>query len=280
MKVSIIMMTYNHEKYIEKSINSVLMQETNFDFELIVSNDCSLDSTDKIIKKILKEHPFSKRVIYNCNSKNIGMQPNFVKAFGFNKGEYISLCEGDDYWTDPLKLQKQVDFLDANLDYNICFHSIKVFNEDTQHLESDFITRNVNETTTVVDLAQGNYIHTPSVMLRNNFTLPKWFSKVPIGDWVLYMIAIKDKKIKKLNDVMAVYRSHQEGVWSGKSRLLKLKMTIFTFSTVYNRVPLDTKSKEYLKNEIDKFKTKYKKQRKSAVFFRKVKNKLKACFKL
>src|SRR5690606_559849 len=97
------------------------------------------------------------------------------------RGNYIALCEGDDYWTDPLKLQKQVDFLEVNLDYSICFHNVKIYNQEGKTFQKDTITRDVNETTGEEELAKGNYIHTPSVVLRNDFNIPLWFNKVSMG---------------------------------------------------------------------------------------------------
>ncbi|QYS90774.1 glycosyltransferase [Flavobacterium covae] len=126
IKVSVCMITYNHEKYIKQAIESILMQKTNFDFELIISNDNSNDTTHKIILDLLEEHIDSKKIKYLHNKKNLGMMPNFIQAIQNCKGEYIALCEGDDYWTDPEKLQKQVDFLDTNKNFAICFHPVNI----------------------------------------------------------------------------------------------------------------------------------------------------------
>ena len=108
--LSVIMITYGHENFIEQAIKGVLIQECNFDFELIIANDCSPDNTDIIIKDIIANDPRAGKIKYVRHNNNIGMMPNFIYALQSAKGKYIALCEGDDYWTLPSKLQKQVDF--------------------------------------------------------------------------------------------------------------------------------------------------------------------------
>lgn len=240
--VNVIMITYGHENYIRQAIEGVLMQECNFEVELIIANDYSLDSTDEIIQNIIQNHPRGMCIRYIKHEENIGMQLNFLSAHSDCKGKYIALCEGDDYWTDSLKLQKQVGFLEENEEYNICFHNVQLFNQESNRFSQDTITRKVSETTCIAELAKGNYIHTPSVVLRNNFTIPSWFSQSPIGDWTLYMIAVKDKKIKKIEDTMAVYRVHSASIWALKSEEYRVVNTI-------KSVELLIKSRE-IKNEI------------------------------
>ena len=250
--VSVWMVTYNHEAYIEQAIESVMMQITNFGYHLYIGEDCSTDNTGNICEILIAKYP--EQITLVRNKENLGSNNNALNIYElcFNSGsKYMAMLEGDDYWTDPLKLQKQVDFLEVNLDYNMCFHSVKVFNESKKILEEDVITKPVPETTTIEELSMGNYIHTPSVMLRNNFTLPNWFAKVPVGDWVLYMIAVKDKKIKKIEEAMAVYRLHHDGIWGGKNRMDKLKATLKTFELVYDNVKLDEVPKANLKNDMN-----------------------------
>lgn len=119
--VSVVMTTYGHEDYITEAIEGVLMQECDFDIELIIANDCSPDNTNDIIKKIIKEHPKAHLMKYFMHKKNIGMLPNFIWSLQQAKAKYIALCEGDDYWIDPYKLQKQVDFFKINDSYGAVF---------------------------------------------------------------------------------------------------------------------------------------------------------------
>lgn len=212
--LSVIMITYGHEKFIAKAIEGVLMQEVNFDIELIIADDCSPDNTQKVVEGILKHHPKSHLVKYTKHSSNKGMQPNFVWASKRCEGTYIALCEGDDYWTDPLKLQKQVDFLQQNSDYSICFHSVKIQYENNLKPFLLDINRDTEETTNLSDLLKGNYIHTPSVVFKNHKDLPDWFETAYPGDWPLHIISATYGKTKFLKADMAVYRVHGGGIHS------------------------------------------------------------------
>lgn len=245
MVVSVVMVTYGHEQFIKQSIEGVLMQDCDFDIELILANDCSPDLTDEVVREILENHPKSNWIKYTKHPKNIGMISNFMWAAGQATAKYIALCDGDDYWTDPLKLQKQVDFLEANREYSICFHQVERINSDGKYLEKN--TNIVEDTTNILDLAQGNYIHTPSVVFRNDFNIPNWFSNTTLGDWTLYMISIGDRKIKFLNDVMACYRIHNNGIWSMKSDRDKRKGTIETIHVMLRSSFFEKKVERILK---------------------------------
>lgn len=274
LQVSIIMITYNHEKYIAEAIKGVLMQKTDFEIEFIIANDASTDNTHALITQLAIDAT-NITINYINHSVNIGMMPNFVSVLQQCSGKYIALCEGDDYWTDPLKLQKQVDFMEGNPEYNICFHEVNVYKQEKIILESDTITREVPDITTIQELSKGNFMHTPSVLFRNNFNIPKWFSKTPTGDWTLYMIVVKDKKIKKIPEVMAVYREHSAGIWSGKNRLERMKMTKKTFTLVLKNIPLDPISKSNLKAIIHKINKGIRGKRKTNLNWKKkLKNKL------
>lgn len=243
--VSVVVTTYNHKNYIAECLDSILMQQTSFPFEIILGEDESNDGTREICKEYAKNNPYKvklflrsrKDVIY-IDGKPTG-RFNFIQNLKSASGKYIALCEGDDYWTDPLKLQKQIDFLEANPDYNICFHSVKLFNQDSELFEKDTITRKVKETTTVMDLAKGNFIHTPSVVLRNSFKLPKWFEKVTLGDWTLYMIAIGNGKVKKINEIMGVYRLHSKSIWSKKPEMTRIKNTLTSLIFVNENIQFE-----------------------------------------
>lgn len=232
MLISVVMITYGHEKFIEQAIQGVLMQECTFDVELILANDCSPDKTDVIIQDIIKNHPRANRIKYSRHKKNIGMMPNFVFALNSVKGKYTALCEGDDYWTDCLKLQKQVDFLEANSEYVMCFHKVNILKLDG-NIVSDFLTKvpkNYQERNVL--LKKGNYIHTPTVFFRNNLiTIPEIVNQSPIGDFLLYALLTKYGKIGYLEDSMAVYR-HNVGVLS------KTKDNSFRNSLLMNLVLL------------------------------------------
>ena len=124
--VSIHCLAYNHKDYISQAIESFLMQKTNFQFEIVIGEDCSTDGTREIVFDYEKKYPDLIRVI--TSDKNVGMNENALRTKIAARGKYISFCEGDDYWIDPLKLQKQVDFLEANPDYGMVHTDLHEYN--------------------------------------------------------------------------------------------------------------------------------------------------------
>ncbi|WP_417200217.1 glycosyltransferase family 2 protein [Bizionia sp.] len=215
--------TYNQEKYLRETLDGFLIQETTFPIEIIIHDDASTDNTVEIIKEYAAKDNRITTILQTENqySQNIDPWINFV--FPAAKGKYLALCEGDDYWTDPLKLQKQVDFLENNLDFELCFHNSQKLYQQSGKLELNEASSQVAEVTTVIDLVDYCFIATPTVVLRNNFKLPKWINNLPVTDWPLFFIQVGNGKIMKMSDVMAVYRIHKKGVWSSKTDLEKMQ---------------------------------------------------------
>lgn len=230
--VSVCMITYGHENYISQAIEGVLMQQCDFEIELIIANDCSPDNTDAVVKDMIDNHPNGNWIRYIKHERNLGMMPNFIFALGKCTGSYVALCEGDDYWTDPFKLQKQVDFLETNLEYVMCFHKVDILNLDDEIVD-DFIT-NVPENHEILEtLARlGNYIHTPSIVFRNIIKeFPFEFEKTPIGDYFLYMMLAEHGKLKYLSEKMAIYR-FGSGCYSTLNEIDVMK-TVISFQILF-----------------------------------------------
>lgn len=216
--LSIICITYNHKNFIAQAIDGFLKQITKFDLEIIIHDDCSTDGTIEIINDFAKKYPeIIKPIFQNINQYSLGLRIIPI-VLPLCKGKYVAICEGDDYWTDPLKLQKQVDFLDKNPDYSICFH--RVYNQiGKERVLSGLNESDKEETFTIEDLAKRNFIHTPSVVFRNNLInkFPQWFDGAAAGDYVLHMLNAQYGRIKYLPQPMAVYRLHGGGTWSNKT---------------------------------------------------------------
>ena len=196
--VSVIMITYGHEKYIEEAIKGVFLQKTNFPLELIISNDKSPDSTDEIVKNIIKYAPENISVKYIQHPENIGMLPNLISTLKMAAGKYIAVCEGDDYWIDENKLQKQTDFLEKNEDFTLTFHNVFIRNGETLSTDLDYEKRlSSKDVYTIDDLSKGNFIHTPSVVFRNmEIEFPEWYFSSFLGDYPLWSWLSKKGKIK------------------------------------------------------------------------------------
>ena len=213
--LSVIMITYGHENFIEQAIKGVLIQECNFDFELIIANDCSPDNTDIIIKDIIANDPRAGKIKYVRHNNNIGMMPNFIYALQSAKGKYIALCEGDDYWTLPSKLQKQVDFLEANPDYGLCHTYYSRYiqtTHETVYKNTSFSTRDV-----FFGLVKSEYpIGTLTAVFRNEIW-KKYIKDIDLysrdwlmGDLPFWLYLSRDYKVHYHDDITAVYRVTEE----------------------------------------------------------------------
>jgi len=236
-KVSCHVITYNHINYIQRCIDGILMQETDFDFEIVIGDDVSTDGTREIVERYAAEYPhIIKLNLRQKRGSGIPGKENFVSTLEMCTGEYISLCDGDDYWTDTLKLQKQVDFLEKNKDYVLCFHKVNILKTDGT-ITSDFITRLPDNYESRQDLVMNaNYIHTPSVLFKNIIGEELYsieFQESPIGDYFLYIILTQYGKIGYIDEPMAVYR-HNVGVYSSLSKLNMTKADLLLFTNLYS----------------------------------------------
>lgn len=212
-KLSICMITYKHEQYIAQAIESVLSQKTIFPIELVIGEDCSPDGTRQVIERYAAQHPDVIRPFYR--SENMGIKPNLVDLLSRCQGEYIALLEGDDYWIDPYKLQKQVDFLDANPEYVIVGTNALVIREDEFFLKASLLY----DTAESFDfdaayLMEKNPYSTLTVCFRNHLVneFPEIYYSGIGGDRRLYLLLAQHGKCRYINDVVGVYRIHAGGV--------------------------------------------------------------------
>ena len=208
VKVSIFMLTYNQEAYISQAIEGVLMQKTNFNYQLVIGEDCSTDNTRQICEQYAKNYPQKIKLLPNLN-KNIGLIKNYIRTIKECHGKYIAICDGDDYWIDKYKLQKQVDFLETNPKYYIVGTNLKrLYNDGT--LESSNENK-LKPNFGFNDLIFDNVIASVTVLFKNiqkNATIPQWIEKFPYGDWQTYLWTVKEKgKVFIMNDITAVYRT-------------------------------------------------------------------------
>jgi len=219
--VDINIAVYNHEAYLRQTIESVLSQQTTFPFRLLIGDDCSTDGSIAILKEFEQKYPEQIKVIYQ--KKNLGLQSserNGIVLLNNSTAKYIALLDGDDYWSDTHKLQKQIEFLELNPDYAICFHGVNEMGLDKQLQLSQLAPE--PRTYTIDDLAVSwNFIHTVSVVFRNTFgKLPDWFGQSPAADYTLHMLNASTGKIYYMPEPMGVYRKFV-GIWGTKTDLSK-----------------------------------------------------------
>lgn len=237
--LSVCVITYNHEAFIRQALDSVLMQKVDFSWEIIVADDCSTDQTKKILAEYKANYPQLINLL--IREVNVGPALNWLGLMKAAKGKYIAYLEGDDHWTDTEKLATQVKFLEENPDYAISFHKVNVeFDSDAENFYTD-INLETKSTTDIYDLALKNYIHSPSVVVRNVLKgyFPDWFKTAYPGDWPFYILTAEFGKIRMHEKVMAVYRIHDAGMHGKKSdislspKVLPLQKTLADY--FYNR---------------------------------------------
>jgi glycosyltransferase involved in cell wall biosynthesis len=225
-KVSVCMVTYNQERYIAQAIESILEQQTNFDVEIVIGEDCSTDATRSIVVDLARRHPGRIRPL--LNETNLGPKPNFMQTFEACRGQYMAILEGDDYWTSPHKLQMQVDALDAHPNWAMCFHTAQMIYDDWQQAPTLWPGEWNQEETTIVELFDSDFIPTSGVLFRNRLfgRFPDWFAKLFIGDWPLHILNAQYGNIGFVPGVMSVYRVHGQGCWSRLDLTTQTKMAL------------------------------------------------------
>lgn len=210
-KVSVVSTTYNQEAYVRQTFDGFVAQQTDFPVEVVVIDDASTDRTPQIIREYAERHPRLFRPIFR--SENVGYKTNLMSAFSAARGEYVAWCEGDDFWTDPNKLRKQVAFLDAHPKTVLCFHPVQVIWEGGAAQDYIWPPPYWRLDLTVEGLLKRNFIQNNSVMYRR---IPP-YDDVPAADacfdYYLHVRHAVHGEIAMLTDTMAVYRRHPEGMW-------------------------------------------------------------------
>lgn len=223
--ISIIITTYNHERFIAECLESILMQEYPGVLKILIGDDCSTDKTPDIVKFYAQKNP--SKIIPICRDKNIGMHNNFLDLINRCDTEWIATCEGDDFWSNPLKLTSQIEALVKHPNCVICFGQIQV---------SDLYNVRPNVSNAVwpclkegiytrMDLLKGEFIHTATAVFKKTaFKAPDWYLRWPIGDYTFQLEILKNGDAFFIKDVLSVYRVHNQGIWSGLNEYKRIKI--------------------------------------------------------
>jgi glycosyltransferase involved in cell wall biosynthesis len=241
--VDVIVVVYNHAKFIRAALDGLIMQQTTFPWRALIADDCSTDGTQEIIKEYATKHPGI--IIPFMSPRNIGIATTggcyaWSVIRKHSTAKYLILLEGDDYWTSPDKLQRQVDYLDTHPDCSMCFHNVLEKREGQAQDSLPRFTQAMSDFYTLEDIAVQDFIPTLSVMFRRELVdnLPAWYWKMPVGDWPLWCLCAQHGKIGYLNEIMGVYRIHSGGLWSGWSVLKRAEVELIVGSTIRRELQL------------------------------------------
>lgn len=219
--LSILCITYNHDKFIGEAIDSWLEQKTDFQVEIIIGDDCSTDNTVLEIKKYLKNNNNIKLIE---GSKNIGFINNFIETYKKCNGKYIAICEGDDYWIDNNKLQMQIDFLENNNNY-VLTHTNSLVYDMKNHKKYTLKKKCITDENNIIQI---NQITTHTAVFRNtNIAFENKWNLFKMADWPLWLNLSIQGRFKFFKEETGVYRLNPMGVWQngwkdavGSDRLL------------------------------------------------------------
>lgn len=249
--VSVCLVTYSHRNFIGEALESVLAQETDFPFELVVGDDCSTDGTTDVVLEFQRQHPDKIRVL--LAKENLGKYTgngrlNFIRTIRACRGKYIALLDGDDYWTSASKLQQQVDFMDAHTDCTLCFHDIVKVDEHGEQLAVSPLPAAMKRRLANTEILMSKFPVPPtaSMVLRREMIgeLPDWFLQAPYGDRAIASLVTRSGDAGYIDGVISAYRIHSGGIISKYGRLGVIKgeitarkMTVANFAA--NRAACD-----------------------------------------
>ena len=222
--VSVLIMTYNHQAYIRQAIDSALAQRLSVCSEILISEDCSTDGTDQIVRQYAERYRNSIRPLMSV--KNIRTNEVVSRGIHAARGKYVALLDGDDYWTDENKLQLQVEFMEQHPECTICFHNMHVVDGLSHYQGRDWNRPEQREISQLTDLVRGNYLATSSVMYRRSVLpqIPPWYHDFfPVTDWPLHILFAEHGSMGYIQRVMGAYRLHAAGWYSPGTPLQKLR---------------------------------------------------------
>lgn len=230
--LDVMVVTYNHARYIRQALDSVVMQQTDFRWRALVCDDCSNDGTQAIVQEFARNFP--DRIVPFFSPRNVGVSgPEESYAWSIvrnnSSSKYLLALEGDDYWIDPHKLQIQVDFLDSHPECALCFHNVYVEEEGRESSRSLCYQKKMESTYSLKDIVTGNFLHTTAVMHRAaalSELSPQWVRTLPMGDWPRWVMCAQTGLLGYIDRAMSVYRRHAGGLWSQQSLLKEKEATI------------------------------------------------------
>jgi glycosyltransferase involved in cell wall biosynthesis len=252
--VDVAIVTYNHQPYIRVALESVLAQETSFPVRIIVGDDASTDGTQEIIREFCQNFP--NRITAIFHDRNLGViHPDRIgfKVLRACTGKYVAMLDGDDYWTDPEKLQIQADYLESHPECSICHHAVQYQYEDNRRAPTRRPKYTKSVTTLFDLLGCTNYIHTAAALYRRECLpeIPAWLAKLPLGDWPMWCLLGQAGDYGFIDRMMSVYRVRHYSSWSHQSAIFRIDATMQMFRELRER--LDPKYSVRIANTLARF---------------------------
>ena len=219
--VSVAIITYNHAPFIRQALDSVLVQQTDFIFEIVIGEDRSMDGTREIVEDYWKKYPDRINIVTAEN--NVGANRNVIRTLKACKGKYIALLEGDDYWSDPMKLQKQIDFFEANPNYGLCFTDCILVDSQNKLIKNGRVPEEIkNKKLDYFDLL---YYTPPTLttMFRNSKLIIDEVEKTGKAyDHILFYIASKKKEVHFISTIAGVHRLNSSSIYNPLTSVNKI----------------------------------------------------------
>ena len=246
IKISACIITYNHEDFIRECLDGALNQIVNCEYEIIIGEDRSSDNTRQICNEYAQKYPALIKVFPREN--NLGMIGNWMETIENCSGKYIALCEGDDYWSDPLKLQKQINVLEANPNLVGCFHnSEERYWNDYSKASSLYCSFPAGREVDIKELTKYNMVPTASVVFKSPIPtelFSKTFSRLPVGDWPLHLLNTRNGNYYYLPQVMSVRNLNPQSVWGMQDQEKNVAQVVYVYNELiqsgwFNKEVLD-----------------------------------------
>ena len=238
--VSVVTITYNHEPFIAKTIEGVLMQQVGFPIEYIIAEDCSTDGTRKICEEYAAKYPDLIRLI--VSDMNVGPGENERRAYAAARGKYIAYCEGDDYWTDPLKLQKQFDFMEAHPEYSVCFHGFHRIRGNVDASYNSIADDKRMDDYGVVDITARDFLNDKcnalplTMFFRASMYNVDWAYKYKsYRDTHQIYLLLRNGKGAYMSFDGAVHVKHEGGVYTSQTELVHALEAVDCFAGLYRK---------------------------------------------
>jgi glycosyltransferase involved in cell wall biosynthesis len=241
LAVSVLVVTYNHARFVQQALDSAIAQRLPQPFEVLVSEDCSTDGTREIVQEYAKRHPHLVRLL--LSERNLHSNEVVARGVRAARGRYVAVLDGDDYWTSDDKLGAQVAFLDVRPDVTICFHNVQVVDEHSQTTGRLWNAPGQPEVSGLHELLRGNFIATSSVVYRRAAVseIPAWYGGFfPVTDWPLHVLYAREGRIGYLDRTLGAYRLHDGGLFStlGEREKLEANADFYRRLRAYSPGPL------------------------------------------